>query len=57
MVKENQQLSDDLSSKNETIDKLHEKHGDMQHKIDHLDQYSRIKETDIDDLKHAYQAT
>ena len=55
MVRENQQLSDQLVSAQESAEKLTEQQASAQETIANLEQLSRVKENDLEDLRQAYE--
>ena len=57
MVRENQQLSDQLVSSQASLEKLTEQQAEAQDRIAHLEQCSRVKDSDVEDLRQAYQVS
>ena len=55
MVRENQQLSDQLASAQAAIEKLTEQQCTAQTTIANLEQFTKIKETDLEDIRQAYE--
>lgn len=55
MVSENQQLSNELVQVQESFERLTEKHSETQRNLSDTEQIVQIKETDIEDLRQAYE--